>query len=53
MNNEAERWRSLKEVMTHLGVSHDTILTWSAKCTCLHCRSTGIGNLKHTRKTPL
>ena len=31
MNNEADRWCYLKEIMEHLGVSRDTILTWIAK----------------------
>lgn len=28
MDNNVERWCSLKEVMEHLGVSRDTIMKW-------------------------
>ena len=28
MDNNIERWSSLKEVMEHLGVSRDTIMKW-------------------------
>lgn len=28
MDNNVERWYSLKEVMEHLGVSRDTIMKW-------------------------
>lgn len=28
MNNNIERWCSLKEIMEHLGVSRDTVMKW-------------------------
>lgn len=28
MNNNIERWYSLKEIMEHLGVSRDTVMKW-------------------------
>lgn len=28
MDNNIERWYSLKEIMEHLGVSRDTIMKW-------------------------
>lgn len=31
MTTQPERWYSLKEIMDHLGVSRDTILTWINK----------------------
>lgn len=51
LETESERWCSMKEIMEHLGVSRDTVLTWIDKKNMPLQKWADFGNLKSVKLT--
>lgn len=49
MDTATERWCSMKEIMEHLGVSRDTVLTWIDNKNMLPQKWADFGNLKSAK----
>ena len=52
MDNNIERWYSMKEIMEYLGVSVIPFLTGSSAEKCPPPRSAGFGNSKSAKLMP-
>ena len=49
MDNNLERWYSMKEIMEYLGVSRDTVLDWIERRNMPPQRSEDCGNSKSVK----
>jgi len=51
MDNNLERWYSMKEIMEYLGVSRDTVLDWIERRNMPAEKLVGCGNSRSVKLT--